>query len=269
MKHLFEDWANIQNRIGQAQKLSLFLDYDGTLTPIVSRPELALCPPEVKLLLEKLRDLPNVDLAIISGRALEDVWEKVGVPGIIYVGNYGLSLRNPIGVHKKKLSNSRQKEFGQIGLEAKESLGKIQGILFEDKGLILAVHYRNVPQEDVNQIQKALQEITEKWKDRWQIHHGKMVFEIQPRVDFNKGKAVQDILKGIPPQGLLPITLGDDSADEDAFRAIGKKGISVYVGEPIETPSEAEFYLKDPREVMEFLRRCEEIMRRKQALPGR
>ena len=90
MKHLFEDWEYIQTRIQQAQNLFLFLDYDGTLTPIVSRPELALCPSQVKKHLEELRDLPRVYLAIISGRSIEDVREKVGVSGIVYVGNHGL-----------------------------------------------------------------------------------------------------------------------------------------------------------------------------------
>ncbi len=76
MKHLFKDWDTLQTRIRQARNVFLFLDYDGTLTPIVSRPELALCPPEVKRHLEKLRDLPGVHLAIVSGRSLEDVRSK-------------------------------------------------------------------------------------------------------------------------------------------------------------------------------------------------
>jgi len=73
VNHLFEDWESIQVRIQQARGLVLFLDYDGTLTPIVSQPELALCPPEVKRHLDQLRDLPSVYLTIISGRSLEDV----------------------------------------------------------------------------------------------------------------------------------------------------------------------------------------------------
>ena len=115
MKHLFEEWEHIQNRIRQAQNLFLFFDFDGTLAPIVSRPELALCPREVKLLLRKLRDVRNVYLGIISGRSLEDIYEKVGIPGITYVGNHGLSIRNPVGVHKKRLSENLRKEFNSIG----------------------------------------------------------------------------------------------------------------------------------------------------------
>ncbi len=147
VNHLFKEWESIRAKIQQAQILFLFLDYDGTLTPIVSRPELALCPQEVKALLEELRDSPNVLLAIISGRSLEDIREKVGIPGIIYVGSHGLDIQNPAGVHKKKLSPPREKELRKIIQTLEKSFGKIPGILFEDKGPILAIHYRNVAQK--------------------------------------------------------------------------------------------------------------------------
>ena len=109
VKHLFDDWENIQARIRQAQTLVLFLDYDGTLTPIVSRPEMALCPSEVKRHLKQLRDLPGVFLAIISGRSLDDLRAKVGVPGIIYVGNHGLEIENPGGSHKTNIIVSQSR----------------------------------------------------------------------------------------------------------------------------------------------------------------
>jgi len=162
LKHLFEYWENIQARIQGAKNIFLFLDYDGTLTPIVSSPELALCPLEVKFLLEKLRDSPNVFLVIISGRSLEDVREKVGVPGIIYVGNHGLAIQNPAGLHQKKLSPAREKELRKILQTLQESFAEIPGILLEDKGSILAIHYRNVAQKYFRWIHKALKETVEK-----------------------------------------------------------------------------------------------------------
>jgi trehalose-phosphatase len=262
VEHLFKDWKNVQERIQQAPILFLFLDYDGTLTPIVSRPDLALCPQEVRLLLEKLRDLPNVYPVIISGRFLEDIRERVGVSGITYVGNHGLSIQNPVGIHKKKLSATRRKEFNMLAQALKESLGQIPGILFEDKGLILAVHYRNVRQEYFTRIHDTIEETLEKWKERWKVAYGKMVYEVRPNVYFNKGKAVQDILKSYPPLGLLSIYLGDDLTDEEAFRALKGRGITVFVG-PGWLNSEAEYYLKDSDEVQEFLHRCEENRRKR------
>lgn len=255
MKHLFEDWANIGKRIQEAQNLFLFLDYDGTLTPIVSTPDLALCPPEVKALLAQLRDIPKVFLTIISGRSLEDIREKVGIPGIIYVGNYGLEIENPAGMHKKKLSANRQREYNNIVRALKDSLAEIPGILFEDKGPILTVHYRNVLPEYFDRVHPVVGKTLEGWKDRWQIARGKMVFEIRPKVDFNKGKAVREILQSAITPKALPVYLGDDPEDEGAFRAIKGKGIPVFVGDA-RIASEADHYLKDPSEVLEFLRRC-------------
>lgn len=266
MKHLFENWEGIQDRIQNAHFFPLLSDYDGTLTPIVSRPELALCPPEVKTLLKKLRDLPNVYLAIISGRALEDIRKIIDIPQITYVGNHGLSIQNPAGIQNKILSPKRQKEFGRISQELRESLGTIPGILFEDKGLILAVHYRNSRKEDIARIREVLWDRLKEWNGSWETAQGKMVIEIRPKFDFHKGNAVIEILKMFSPKGLLPFYLGDDQTDEDAFREIKGVGITVYVGLG-ETISGAEYYLRTHLEVVAFLRRCEEMFRLK-SKPG-
>jgi len=260
VKHLFQDWGNIQARIQQAQDLFLFLDYDGTLTPIVSRPELALCPSEVKRYLEKLRDLSGIYLAIISGRSIEDVREKVGVPGIVYVGNHGLEIENPAGRHKKILASARKKELKRITQNLQNSLKEIPGILFEDKGPILSVHYRNVPQKFFTQVPQIVEAELEQWRNRWKMASGKKVLEIRPNINFNKGKAVKEILKTFPCQQLLPIYLGDDQTDEDAFRVLKGQGISVFVGMG-KLSSEADFFLKSPDEVQEFLFRCHEARR--------
>jgi len=242
----------------QAQTLVLFLDYDGTLTPIVSRPDLALCPSEVKRQLEKLRDLPQVYLAIISGRSLQDLRQKVGVPAIFYVGNHGLEVAYPDGSHKKIFSSARARQLKRITQNLKKSLKEISGILFEEKGPILSVHYRNVSQRYFALISQVLEEELQQWRGRWKMSHGKMVLEIQPNVDFNKGKAVTEILRAFPFPGLLPIYLGDDQTDEDAFRALKDQGLSVFIG-PDGFPSEADYFLENPDEVHEFLSRIREV----------
>ena len=254
MKHLFDAWTDIQERVLKAQGLYLLLDYDGTLTPIVSRPDLALCPPEVRELLEKLKDLPRSSLAIVSGRSLQDLYGLIGVPGITYVGNHGLEIRNPAGVHEKKLSLSRQKELAGIKTTLQRGLGDLPGVLFEDKESILAVHYRMVPKRDHGKIFREMDEIRKKWGGKWNLARGKMVFEIRPCGDFHKGKAVRDLMKNGPPGGLLPFYFGDDQTDEDAFRFLRGKGITVFVGAP-ETRTDAEYYLNTPAEVTDFLKR--------------
>jgi alpha,alpha-trehalase len=266
VQHLFEQWENIQPRIQQAQNLFLFLDYDGTLTPIVSQPELALFPSEAKRHLEKLLHLPGVHLTIISGRSSEDVRKKVGVSGITYVGNHGLEIENPAGRHKKMLVPVRKRELKKITQNLQNTLKEIPGVFFEEKGPILSVHYRNVPQKFFTYVPQAVETELQHWRNRWKTASGKMVLEIRPNINFDKGKAVKEILRTFPRQGLLPIYLGDDQTDEDAFRMLQGKGISVFIG-PSGFPSEADFFLKNPDEVQEFLFRCLKV-RRTISYPG-
>ena len=262
MEYLFENWENIRAGIQQANTLFLFLDYDGTLTSIVSRPELAVCPLKVKKYLEELRDVPGVYLAIISGRSVEDVREKVGVSGIIYVGNHGLEIENLAGSYKKILSQERRTELERITQHCQISLKAIPGILFEKKGPILSVHYRNVERRFLAQISLMIEEELWPWRDHWELATGKMVLEIRPKMNFSKGGAVREILKYFPSSGLLTFYVGDDRTDEDAFLAVKGSGISVYVG-PGETPLKADFFVRSPEEVQEFLFRCYRARREK------
>lgn len=260
MRHLFSDWGSILSRIQRANVCFLLLDYDGTLTPIVATPQVAVCPPEVKSLLAEIRDSPHFELAIISGRALEDIREKVGIDGITYVGNHGLEFQNPAGECKRRLSPERQSEFNLIREEIESALNNTPGILFEDKGVTFSVHYRNVSQELVGPISDLLNRSIERWADHWYLRKGKMVFEVRPRAESNKGKAAEIILKFVPERDLLPIALGDDDSDEDIFRTVRNWGITVSVGNERKN-TEAEFYLKDPLEVAELLRRLAEYAR--------
>jgi trehalose 6-phosphate phosphatase len=137
-------------------------------------------------------------------------------------------------------------------------LKEIPGIFLEEKGPVLSVHYRNVPQEFSKQIRRAIEEELDPWKGRWKMASGKMVLEIQPNVDFHKGKAVREILKTFSSVGFLLIYLGDDQTDESAFRVLKGHGISVFVG-PGNITSEADFFLRSPDEVCEFLFKCLEV----------
>jgi trehalose-phosphatase len=174
------------------------------------------------------------------------------------VGNHGLEIENPVGRHKKILSPARQRELKRVTQDLQNSLKEIPGILFEEKGPILSVHYRNVLQKSFAQVRLVIEEKLQQRSDHWKMTPGKMVLEIRPRVDFHKGGAVEEILKPFPSPGLLPIYLGDDQTDEDAFRVLKCQGISVFIG-PGSLPSEAEFFLQNPDEVQEFLSRCQKV----------
>ncbi len=266
MRPLFSDWASILTRIQRAKVCCLLLDYDGTLTPIVATPQDAVCPPKVKSLLAEIRESPHFEVAIISGRALEDIRDKVGIDGITYVGNHGLEFQNPAGECKRRLSAERQGEFNLIRQQLERVLSNIPGILFEDKGVTFSVHYRNVSQELLGSIPDILNRAIEKWSEHWYLRKGKMAFEVRPRAEFNKGKAAEIILKFAPERDLLPIALGDDDSDEDVFRMVRNWGITVSVGNERKN-TEAEFYLKDPSEVAELLQRLAEYARPKHEKP--
>jgi trehalose 6-phosphate phosphatase len=178
-----------------------------------------------------------------------------------------LEIENPAGRHKKILVSARKREFKRITQNLQNSLKKIPGILFEDKGPILSVHYRNVPQKFFTHVPQVVEAELQQWRDRWKMASGKMVLEILPNINFNKGKAVKEILKTFPSLDLLPIYLGDDQTDEDAFRVLKGQGISVFIG-PGGFPSEADFFLRNPKEVQEFLFRCEEVRRVGSQSPG-
>ena len=205
----------------------------------------------------QLRDCPQVFIALISGRALEDLYGLIKIPGITYVGNHGLEIRNPSGIHKKMLSASRQKEMQQIQEMLKANLGTLPGMFLEDKESTLSVHYRLVAREEQEKVARELERFKKKWGARWAVIAGKMVFEIRPRVDFHKGKAVRDLLKNAPRLPVLPFYFGDDQTDEDAFRFLKGRGITVFVG-PSAGPSDAEYYLQNPAEVLEILKRAAE-----------
>lgn len=257
MIYLFQEWKKIEEKIFRADRVFFFLDFDGTLTPLVSLPSSAVCPPEVKVLLERLRDVPKVSLAIVSGRSLEDIRQRVGTAGIFYVGNHGLEIQETSGASRGQISPHQGEELATLLLILQESIGTIPGLLFEDKGPILAVHYRNVSPEWEDLVHSRLNEALRPWAGRWRIARGKKVWEIQPDMDFSKGRAVEEILAHTG-EDLLPIFIGDDQTDEDGFTVMKGRGIGIRVGGP-EAPSEAEYYLADPAEVVIFLRRCLEI----------
>jgi trehalose-phosphatase len=257
MKHLFHEWEIIRQKVQEARRIFLFLDFDGTLSPIVARPEQAVCSPEVKALLEQLGEIPGVSVAIVSGRSLCDIRKRVGIPGILYIGNHGLEVQEASGTCRRKTSPNQRKELEKIALILQEKMDRIPGLLFEDKGPILAVHYRNTPPGWEDQILARLEEAAKPWAGRWRIAQGKKVLEIQPDMDFGKGRAVEEVLACMG-KDLLPIFVGDDRTDEDGFSMMKGRGIGIRVGRP-EAPSEAEYYLADPAEVVTFLQRCLEI----------
>ena len=230
----------------------VFLDYDGTLTPIVARPELAVLAPDAREALRRLARVATV--AVVSGRALADVRALVGLDDIVYAGNHGFEIRGPGGT---ALSYEVGREFlddvARVRDVLAQRVGLIPGAWVEDKAHSLSVHYRQTPPEHVADVEAAVDGALAD-APRLRKHHGKKVFEIRPRIDWDKGRAVLWLLEalGLEGAGVLPFYLGDDVTDEDAFRALAGPGVGMLVAKAPRA-SAAGYRLRDPDEVREFL----------------
>jgi len=258
MRYLFDDWDKIKKNLNN-KFIALFLDYDGTISPIVERPERALIPKETRQLLWKLLKSPRHKLAIISGRALKDIKKRVDIPGIVYVGNHGLEIEGPKINFKSPISLRYKMILQHIKDELTAKLANIKGVLIEDKGLSLSVHYRLVNRNQIPKIKTILYEVTILYtvRDKIKIKLGKKVFEIRPAVEWDKGKVVLWLLTrwkfALLDKDILPIYLGDDVTDEDAFGMLKNKGLTIYIGKPKD--SQAKYYLRDTQEVSEFFKK--------------
>ena len=231
--------------------IMLLLDYDGNLTPIVSHPQDAWLSEEMREVLMKLTK--QCIVGVISGRGLEDVRERVDIDGVFYAGSHGFEIEGP----NVKMTYEKALDFIPILDEVEESLNRtlasVEGALVERKRYSIALHYRNVTDSDIHLVETAANEVIEK-NSKLRRTYGKKVYEIQPNLDWNKGKAIgwlTDLFE-VNTNDTAIFYLGDDITDEDAFSAIKSYGIGIVVGdEPRKT--EAHYRLNDVDDVSAFL----------------
>jgi trehalose-phosphatase len=233
------------------RSLAIFLDYDGTLTPIVSHPEKAFLSDSTRQTLRTLAT--RAPVAILSGRELEDVRKRVGIDGIVYAGSHGFDIAGPRGL-RKEMATEFLPKLDMIEKELGKQLTGIAGARMERKRFSIAAHYRNVNERDVSKVERAVSEVAARHRKFRKIE-GKKVYELLPDIDWDKGKAVLWLLEnlGLERAKVRPIYIGDDRTDEDAFRALEKSGLGILVSEQ-PRPTAASYSLKDSTEVERFLR---------------
>ena len=235
----------------QSKRPVVFLDYDGTLTPIVARPDMAILAPSVRNTLTALAD--RWPVAIVSGRDRADVQRLVGVDNLIYAGGHGFDIQGPD--FSLEHGASFLVDLESVEQELRQALATIDGALVERKRYSLAVHVRGLAPNPATAVEAVVDAALSR-RARLRKGTGKMVFELMPRLDWNKGKAVLYILETLHPcgTGALPIYIGDDRTDEDAFAALSGRGVGILVSEsPRKTA--ANYTLRNPDEVSRFLRR--------------
>lgn len=256
MDYLFDNLDKIKRKL-KDKNLFLFLDFDGTIAPIAKTPDKAKLSKETRKLLEALSGSPGRRLIFISGRSLSDIKKQVGIKGAIYSGNHGLEIEGPGIKFRFLLSPQYRSILKKIKIGLKQKIATLKGAFVEDKGLTLSLHYRLLNKRQVPCLEKIFEETVARYlaMDKIKVNTGKMVLEVRPPVAWDKGKVALWLLgrqKFISSKkSALPIYIGDDVTDEDAFKALMKKGLTLFVGKG--KNSLAQYYLKGPDEVGHFL----------------
>ena len=244
-------WSKLSRDL-TGRKFHLFLDFDGTLTPVRKRPELARLSTEMSERLVQLQSL--IPVAIVSGRDREDVTKLVGVENLFYAGCHGFDIQDPRLPMLPKLDGQcSEEDIKVLGSSIANSIHKFDGVVLKIKKWAVAIHYRSLTPAQA----KSLEDIVANTLaplSNFQIGQGDKVIEVTPNVAWDKGEAVlwlQSQFTRLYGAGEA-VYIGDDATDEDAFRALNGNGLTVLVSER-PRPSNAVYSLNNPSEVGWFL----------------
>lgn len=235
-----------------ARPPAVFLDFDGTLSPIVRDYRDAAISDETRAAVRRLAEHSAV--AIISGRDLADLRERVGIENVIYAGSHGFDISGPGGMAERpEEAEGFEEPIDKAEAELRDALSGIDGARIERKTFAIAIHYREAGENDVARIEDAVDGIAAH-HERLRKGRGKKVIELQPRADWDKGRAVDWLLAHTPmgQDGTLPVYLGDDLTDEDAFAALGETGLLIAVRGGGRATL-ADYALSEPGDVRRFL----------------
>ncbi|GAB3196480.1 trehalose-phosphatase [Pontibacter aydingkolensis] len=235
------------------KKPAVFLDYDGCLTHIVKDPDKAILSDSMRQTLQGLAEVCSV--AIVSGRDRADVARLVQLDNLYFAGSHGFDISGPGNMQTEPGgAKTALPALDASAEKLKEKLGHIEGAMVERKRYAIAVHYRNVSDSHIDEVKQVTATVL---KEHPQLKEGlgKKIIELKPNLDWHKGKAVSWLLQelGLNKPGIVPLYIGDDITDEDAFAELQGKGIGILVGEHDEQTA-AEYRLESVEEVEEFLK---------------
>lgn len=245
-------WDEFKIALGE-KDLALFLDFDGTLSDIVESPGVAILRPEIKPILKGLSR--SMMIAVVSGRDRSDVKERVGLDSLFYAGSHGFDMSGPGCFHYQLEHLDRiLQDLQKVTLELNNLLARDSGVIIERKAFGTAVHYRLADPGLEDTLRVKLHDLLAHYPGLT-VKEGKKVFEIIPDVKWSKGKAVLKLLEilNLNPKQTIPIYIGDDITDEDAFTSLQRTGISIRVDDDDNVKTHADYVLKNPGEVFSFL----------------
>lgn len=257
------------------KRISVFLDYDGTLTPIVSNPDQAIISNEMRTTVSNLSQ--HHDTSIITGRRIDTINKFLQLPELYYGASHGFDVYGP---HLKPLHAPAENYLPllkQFNDTVHDKTKHIQGSLVEDCKYSISVHYRNVTNDNDNKfiadtVDSVLNVINNSNNNNLKLkkHSGKCVWEIKPDMKWNKGYAVDyliDLLYNDNKQNIIPVYIGDDVTDEDAFDVVNRynNGLSVFVVNTTQSrPTKAKYTVKDQQQVQQLLENITKLGKTKQ-----
>ena len=249
LKSLWLSLSELSRRIDESEALNIASDYDGTLIPIAEHPDQVNMAERTRGVLHRLSTLPDVRMAVLSGRRLDDLEQEFNGGHVFLAGAGGLESRDENGRRQVHLpADSAMPETLRQSLEI--WCQRFPGSWVEDKRFSYALHYRAVPLPLQPAFGAGVRRRARPFRDQVQLVHGKRVFEIMPAVPWEKSAALKLWLDGRDSTGTL-FFFGDDTNDEPVHRLVRERGgVAVAIGRMV---SAAEYGLPSPTEVVWFL----------------
>jgi len=256
-RSVFADMEQIRQRVTAREHLAVLVDFDGTLAPISDRTDDASPPPLARAALARLARRPKCLVAVISDRALNDLRQRVGLPGVTYVGSHGFEIAGPGWRSERRQATEVRALITACSQRLRIRLRDVQGATVEDRGLTATVYHRMVQRDQVETIRQAvLEEVGRVPPGKLVIRRGKMVLEIRPAVDWDKGQATLWLLEHVLGKDwrarCAVLYAGDDRTDEDAFLVLAEEGVTIKVG-PSPYPTAARYAVRDVAELQALL----------------
>jgi trehalose 6-phosphate phosphatase len=248
---LVDELDSLAQAYRDGRSLALLFDFDGTLSHLVTHPDLATCPEATLDLLASLAALPRVLVGIISGRALADLKSKISLPNLVYAGTSGLEMEwgDQVTVHPEAA------RFAPVLASAAQvaslTIRPFAGAWIEPKPFSFAVHYRQVRRDEVALCEQCLTSKLAHFSGVLDCLDGSLSLEVLPAIGWAKREALGAIITQ-HGQDVIPLYAGNDARDADAMTAAAKLGgVSIGVGPA--APVEAQHHITDVESLTEHL----------------
>ncbi|WZY80278.1 hypothetical protein YC2023_026662 [Brassica napus] len=241
------------------KQIVIFLDYDGTLSPIVDDPDRAFMSSKMRRTVKKLaKCFPT---AIVTGRCLDKVYSFVKLAELYYAGSHGMDIKGPakgFSRHKRvkqsllyQPASDYLPMIDEVYRQLLEKTKSTPGVIVENNKFCASVHFRCVDEKKWSELVLQVRSVLKEYP-RLKLNQGRKVFEIRPMIEWDKGKALEFLLESLGfgnSNNVFPVYIGDDRTDEDAFKLLRDRGegCGVLVSKfPKDT--DASYYLQDPSE---------------------